>query len=61
MAVATCFGIAVASTFRPAASAAFGDRPGPTPPFFAPSMALSSWSAPLQNFSSPKVSNRNVF
>ena len=33
-------GITSMSTFNPAASAALGDSPPPTPPFFSPTMAL---------------------
>jgi hypothetical protein len=48
IAAATFFGIAVASTLSPSASAVLGLMPPPTPPNFEPSIALCSPSAPPQ-------------
>ena len=53
-------GNALASTFNPTANAVLGLTPLPKPPLFAPAIALSMWSTPLQNSSSPNVSNRNI-
>src|SRR5262245_3710717 len=53
-------GSARASTLSPSSSAAFGLRPGPTPPFFAPAMASCKRNAPPQKSSSPNVSKRKV-
>src|SRR4051794_32239558 len=60
IALTTDFGSALASTLRPSFSAVAGLTPGPTPPFALPAIALSSWSAPLQNASSPNVSKRKI-
>jgi hypothetical protein len=49
-------GSASASTLRPTASAALGETPEPTPPFFSPAIALCNWSASPQNASLPNVS-----
>src|SRR6185503_1623608 len=49
-----------ASTLRPNPSAAFGLKPGPTPPLAAPAIAWCNRSAPPQKSSSPNVSKRNV-
>jgi hypothetical protein len=49
-------GSASASTLRPTDKAVLGDTPGPTPPLFAPAIALWSWSASPQKASLPNVS-----
>src|SRR3954454_9795806 len=56
----TLWGRASTSTLSPTASAVLGETPGPTPPWAAPSMALSSCRAPPQKPSSPKVSLRKM-
>ena len=61
IAAAVSFGIAAESTLSPAAKAAFGLRPGPTPPFFAPAIARCSCSASPQKAWSPNVSSRKMF
>src|SRR5215471_16223982 len=60
MACCSDSGSAFTSTFSPSASASFGDRPGPMPPCFAPSIVLSSCRVPPQNDWSPNVSKRKV-
>src|ERR1700674_2363812 len=58
-----CFrdsGKASASTLRPTDKAVLGLTPGPTPPFFAPAIALWSCKASPQKASLPKVSNRKI-
>src|ERR1700682_1953399 len=58
-----CFrdsGKASASTLRPTDKAVLGLTPGPTPPFFAPAIALWSCKALPQKASLPKVSNRKI-
>ena len=52
----TSDGRAAASTFRPRLKAAFGLRPGPTPPNFSPTIAWCSRSWSPQNASFPNVS-----
>src|SRR3954452_10618227 len=60
-ALSTDFGSALASTLSPTERAVFGLTPGPTPPWLLPAIALSSWSAPLQNWLSPKSSKRKIW
>src|SRR5215469_9453098 len=60
MACCSDLGSLFTSTFRPSESAAFGLRPGPTPPFFAPAIAWLRCSMPPQKLWSPNVSKRKV-
>src|SRR5688572_23547348 len=55
------FGTAPTSAFRPSCNACRGVSPGPTPPFFSPTIALCSWSWSPQNASLPNVSQRKIF
>src|SRR5918995_1427177 len=55
------FGTAPTSAFRPSCNACLGVSPGPTPPFFSPTIALCSWSWSPQNASLPNVSQRKIF
>src|SRR5688572_15998814 len=57
----TSAGKASASTFNPTESAVVGLTPSPKPPLADPSIALSICNNPLQNSSSPKVSNLKIF
>src|SRR6516225_8190225 len=60
MACCSDLGNAFTSTFRPSASACFGLRPGPMPPFAAPAIVLFRPRTPPQNASSPNVAKRKV-
>src|SRR5688572_14969999 len=55
------FGTAPTSAFRPSCNACLGVSPGPTPPFFSPTIALCSWSWSPQKASLPNVSQRKIF